>query len=64
MDSIARRYAPMNRGDNPGFPNQIPCIDWKNYLPKFIDVNKHEAILNLVKIHWHIDKLGIRFHED
>ena len=54
----------MNHAHIPGFPNRIPCIDWKTYLPKFIDGNEDEAILHLIKFHWHLHKLGIMFHED
>jgi len=54
----------MNRVHIPAFPNQIPCIDWKTNLTKFIDGNKDEAILHLLRFHWHIHKLGIKFHED
>ena len=32
-------------------------------MPKFIDGNEDEAILHLIKFHWHIHKLGIKFHE-
>lgn len=64
MNSTTRRYAHMNCGHIFGFPNWIPCIDWKTDLPKFIDGNEDDAILHLIKFHWHIHKLGIRFYED
>ena len=64
MDSTTRRYAPTNRDHIPGFLNHIPCIDWQTNFPKFIDGNKDEAILHLIKFHWHIHKLRIKLNED
>jgi hypothetical protein len=64
MSSISARYAPMNRSHIPGFPNYIPHINWKNYLPKFKDGKGNVVILHLIRFHMHICKLGVEFHED
>lgn len=64
MDSTTQRYAPMYRVRMPCFSNRIPYIDWQTNLPKFIDGNEDEAIRHLIKFHWHIHKLRIRFHKD
>ena len=54
----------MNCAQVHGFPNRIPCIDWKNYLPKFIDGNEDEVVLHLVRFHMHVCKLKIEFPKD
>ena len=59
MDSQSTRYAHIL-----GFPNQIPCIDWKTCLPKFKDEEGDVIALHLIKIHMHIYKLGVEFKED
>ena len=58
------RCDPMNRSHIPGFPNQIPDIDWKAYLPRFKDQKGDDAALHLVRFHKHIYKLGVELHED
>ena len=54
----------MNRAHIPGFPNRIPCIDWKTYLPKFIYGNEDEVVIHLVRFHMHVCKLKIEFPKD
>ena len=32
---VARRFAPLNFSDIPGFPNPVPIMDvWGDYLPR------------------------------
>ena len=64
MDSIARRYAPMNRAHILGFPNRMPQIDWLTYLPEFREEEGDNATIHLIRFHMHVRKLKIRFHED
>ena len=54
MSSIAIRYDPMNNYHIPGFPNPIPNIYWKAYLPRFKDQKGDDAALHLVRFHNHI----------
>ena len=54
----------MNRAHIPGFPNQIPNIDWKTYLPRFKYQKGDDAALHLFRFHKHIHKLGVELHED
>ena len=54
----------MNRAHIPGFPNQIPNVGWKSYLPRFKDQNGDDATLHLFRFHKHIHKLGVELHED
>jgi hypothetical protein len=63
MDSQSARYAPMNRSHIPGFPNRMPCIDWKTYLPKFKDEEGDDDALHLIKFHMHSRKLKVKWHE-
>ena len=60
MTSRAARYAPMNISHIPGFPNQIPHVDWQAYLPKFKDKKGDDATIHLFRFH----KLGVGWHED
>ena len=64
MSSVVVRYAPMNHVDIPGFPNWIPNIDWKAYLPILKYQKGDDAALHLVSFHKHIYKLGVELHED
>ena len=64
MAAIAVRYAPMNRAHIPSFPNQIPNIDWKAYLPRFRDQKGEVVALHLVRFHKYIYELGVELHED
>ena len=54
----------MNHAHIPGFPNQIPNIDWQAYLPRFKDQKGDDATLHLFRFHKHIHKLGVELHED
>ena len=58
------RYVPMNNLHIPHFPNQMPCIDCKTYLPKFKNEEGDDVVVHLIKIHMHIHKLGVEFKED
>ena len=62
MSSIAVRYAPMNRAHIPSFPNRIPNVYWKSYLPRFKDKKGDDAALHLFIFPKHIPKLGVEFH--
>jgi hypothetical protein len=42
----------------------MPCVDWQTYFPKFRDQNMDDVVLHLIKFHFHIHKLEIKFHED
>jgi hypothetical protein len=64
MSSQSKRYAPMHVDHVSGFPNCMPQVDWKTYLPKFRDGNGDDATLHLIRFHMHVRKLKIRFHED
>ena len=64
MNSIARRYAPLNCAHIPSFPNPIPKVDWTTYLPKFKDREGDGAAFHLIKFHMHISRLKVQFHED
>jgi len=63
-EARSTRYDPMNRVHIPGFPNRMPFIDWKTYLPRFIDGKGDDASLPLVKFIMHVRKLNVQFHED
>ena len=54
----------MNRSHIPGFPNQIACIDWQAYLPKFQDERGDDAAIHLIRFHLHICRLRVEFPED
>ena len=54
----------MNHVHIPGFPNRIPNIDWKTYLPRFKNQKGDDVSLNLVRFCKHIYKLGVELHED
>jgi hypothetical protein len=64
MDHISARYAPMNHSHILGFPNQMPCIDWQTYLPRFKDGKGDDVALHLIRFHMHVRKLRVQFHED
>ena len=63
MISIVVRYAPMNRANIPGFPNQILNIDSQAYLPIFKDQRGDDVGIHLFRFHKHIHKLGVELHE-
>ena len=63
MISIFARYAPLNRGHILGFPNQIPNIDWKTYLPRFKYQRGDDASLHLARFYKHIYRMGVELHE-
>ena len=54
----------MNRFHIPGFPNRIPNIDWKTFLPKLKDQKNDDGGLHLVRFHKNMYKLGVELHED
>lgn len=58
------RYDPMDLSDIPGFMNHIPHIDWHTCLLNFIDEERDDAGLHLIKFHFHIHKLGVYFPGD
>jgi hypothetical protein len=64
MDHIYERYSPMNHSHILRFPNQIPCIYWETYFPKFKDTYGDDASLHLVKFRMDVRKLRVQFHED
>lgn len=64
MDSITRRYAPLNRAHIHGFQNRMPSIDWLSNLPVFRREEGDHATLHLIKFHMHVRKLKVHWHED
>ena len=54
----------MNHAHIPGFPNRLPRIERKIYLPKFRDEEGDDAALHLVKFHMHVCRLRVEFLED
>ena len=64
MSSIDVRYSPMNHAHIPSFPNRIPNVDWKSYLPIFKDQKGDDVSLHLFRFHKHLHKLGVELHED
>ena len=48
----------MNHAHIPGFPNQIPKVDWQIGLPKFKDQKNDDVVFNLDRFHMHIHKLS------
>jgi hypothetical protein len=63
MDSFSIRYDPMNHSHTLGFPNCMPCIDWKTYFPKFKHEEGDDVSFHLIKFHMHIHKLQVELHE-
>lgn len=53
----------MHRDHVLGFPNRMPRVDWKTYLPKFKHGKCDDATLHLIRFHMHVHKLRINFHE-
>ena len=64
MTSRDARYAPMNLATIPRYPNKIPLVDWKTYLPTFNDEKGDDAAIHLFRFHKHIHKVGVGWHED
>ena len=64
MSSQDARYAGMNLAHIPGFPNRIPNIGWKSYLPRFKDKKGDDVALHLFRFLKHIHKLAVELHED
>ena len=54
----------MNHAHIPGFPNCLPHIYWKTYLPKFRDEEGDDDALHLLKFHGNIYRLRIEFPKD
>ena len=54
----------MNRSQSPGFPNQIPNVDWQAYLPRFKDQKGDDDPLHFVIFRQHIYKEGVQLHDD
>ena len=54
----------MNIASIRGFPNRIPHVYWKTYLPKFKYQKGDDDVLHLVIFYKHIYKLGVELHED
>jgi hypothetical protein len=57
MSFMSARYAPMHHSHIPGFPNQMPSVDWKTYLPRFKDKKGDDVAIHLVRFHMHVRKL-------
>jgi hypothetical protein len=64
MDFLSKKYAPMNQAHIHGFPNQLPCIDWQAYLPKFKEEKGEDVAIHLIMFHVHMHKLRVHFPED
>ena len=54
----------MNRFHILEFPNKMSYVDWLSNLPQFRDKEGDDAAFHLIKFHFHIHKLGIKFLED
>ena len=54
----------MNRPHIRGFPNRIPDIDWKSYLPRFKYQKGEDVGLDLLIFNKYIYELGVELHED
>ena len=61
---IRARYTPMNIAHILGFPNKIPKVDWKMYLPRFKDEKDGNATIHLIKFRRHIHRLGLKFPQE
>lgn len=47
-----------------GFPNSMPGVSWKTYLPTFKDKKGDGVDLHMIRFHMHIHKFKVKFHED
>jgi len=61
---VARRFAPLNFSDIPGFPNSVPTMDvWGDCLPRFRENKEDNPSDHLIKFHQCMVQLNIQ-HED
>ena len=61
---LARRFAPFNFSDIPGFPNPVPIMDvWGDCLPRFRESKEDNPSDHLIKFHQCMVQLNIQ-HED
>jgi hypothetical protein len=61
---LARRFAPFNFVDVPGFPNVVPTMDeWRDYLPRFREDDHDHPAQHLIDFDQYMDQLDIH-HED
>ena len=60
---MARRFAPFNFVDVPGFPNPVPTMDvWGDYLPQFRESKEDNPLDHLIRFHQYMVHLNIQ-HE-
>jgi len=61
MESIlARRFAPFNFSDVPGFPNPVPTMDvWVDGLPQFRERKEDNPLDHLIRFHQYMVQLNI-----
>ena len=61
---LARRFAPFNFSNVPGFPNSIPIMDvWGDCLPWFRESKEDNPLDHLVRFHQYMVQINIQ-HED
>ena len=61
---LARRFAPFNFSDVPGFPNPVPTMDvWGDCLPWFRERKEDNPSDHLIIFHQYMVQLNIQ-HED
>ena len=49
---LARKFAPFNFSDIPGFPNPVPTMDvWGDCLPRFRESKEDNPSDHLIKFH-------------
>ena len=60
---LARRFAPFNFFDVPGFPNPVPIMDvWGDCLPWFRKIKEDNPSDHLIRFHQYMVHLNIQ-HE-
>ena len=61
---LARRFAPSNFSDIPGFANSVPTMDvWGDCLPRFRESKEDNPADHLITFHQCMVQLNIQ-HED
>ena len=56
---VARRFAPFNFSDIPGFPNLVPIMDvWRHCLPRFRESKEDNPSDHLIRFHQYMVQLN------
>ena len=59
-DILARRFAPFNFSNIPGFPNPVPIMDvWGDCLPRFRESKEDNHLDHLIRFHQYMVQLNI-----